>query len=96
MIKFKDLGIKNEVNHFYGDKIKINKIVNKEIIVLDYKIQQSKFEGEYLQMQIKVNEVTNVIFTGSTVLIKTIQQIDKSKFPFITTITRDSEHYEFT
>lgn len=96
MKKFSDLGIKNEINHFYGDKIKINKIVNKEIIVQDYKIQKSKFDGDYLQMQIKMNNVVYVVFTGSSVLIKTIQLIDKEKFPFITTIINDSDHFEFT
>ena len=35
-----------EQNKLFGDKIKIAKILNKEISVLDYKIKDSKFKKE--------------------------------------------------
>jgi hypothetical protein len=39
--------------HFVGDKISINKILNKEINVLHYKIEPSKHNtDDYAQMQI--------------------------------------------
>jgi hypothetical protein len=48
MKQFKDLGIKPAIKHLQGDKIKIMKILNREIIVVDYKIEDSKYEGKVL------------------------------------------------
>jgi hypothetical protein len=94
--KFSDLGIKTEISHFVGDKLKISKILNKEIEVLGFLIKPSNFKGEMLQLQIKVNGNLHVVFTGSTVLINMINKVPLNKFPFIATIIEESEHYEFT
>jgi hypothetical protein len=37
-----------------------------------------------------------VVFTGSTILIDTIKQVPKEKFPFETIIVKENEYYEFT
>lgn len=94
--RFSDLGIQKEINHFTGDKIKISKILNKEIEVLDFSVKPSNFKGELLQLQIKLNNNLHVIFTGSTVLTSMINKVPKDKFPFLTTIIEENEHYEFT
>jgi len=94
--KFSDFGIKPETTHFTGEKLKINKILNKEIKVLDYALKPSNFKGDCLHIQIEVGEKKHVLFTGSKVLIDTIQKVDRKYFPFETTIIEENEHFEFT
>lgn len=96
MKKFKDFGIKPEIQSFIGDKIKMERILNREIVVFDYKIEDSKFHGKRLDMQIGIGETKHVVFTGSTILISVIQKVPKEDFPFTTTIVRENEHFEFT
>lgn len=94
---FKDLGIKPKTKAFMGDKIKIDRILNIEIIVHDFKVEDSKKkEGtKYLTLQIERSEIKHVVFTGSNVLIDMISQVPKEKFPIRTTIVRENEHFEF-
>lgn len=82
--------------HMIGDKIKIMKVLNKEIIVHGYKLEESKFKGKCLHMQIEMNEEKYVIFSGSSVLIETIQQVKNEDFPFATTIVKEDERLKFT
>ncbi|MFN4249082.1 MAG: hypothetical protein ACK4EY_15245 [Flavipsychrobacter sp.] len=100
MIQFKDLGITTEVKPFTGEKIKIDRILNKLIAVHDYKIENSKFldkgSGKCLTMQVEVDGVMRVVFTGSTVLMDMINKVGKEKLPFQTTIIKDNDRYEFT
>ena len=95
MKSFKDLGIKPNVNAFIGEKIKIERILNKEIIVHDFEIKPSKFDGEVLTLQIQVSEEKLIVFTGSKVLIDIVKRVPKSDFPFKTTIVKENEYFEF-
>lgn len=83
-----------------GDKIKIEKILNREIVVSRHKIEESKFpknkSGKCLHLQIEIGGAKNVVFTGSDVLINQISQITEDNFPFVTTIVKSGDHYEFT
>jgi len=94
--RFKDLGIKTETTHFTGDKIKIQKVLNKEIKILNYTISPSKIKGNYVQMHVEVCGSKHVIFTGSTVLMQTLEKVPKDRFPFSSTIVQEGEHFEFT
>lgn len=98
MTRFSDLGIKANHKGFQGEKVKISKVLNREIMVHDYKLDNSKFEGKgkCLQLSIELNETKHVIFTGSVVLIDMIEQVPKNKFPFSTTIVEDNDRYFFT
>jgi hypothetical protein len=100
MNAFKDFGIKTTVKSFVGDKIKMSKILNKEITVLAFKIGPSKFiekgNGKCLHLQIQIGDTKYVVFTGSTGLMEDIQKVLTDKFPFTTTIVEESERYEFT
>ncbi|TWP30533.1 hypothetical protein ETU08_01875 [Apibacter muscae] len=98
MNQFKDFKIKPEINHFTGDKIKIDKILNVPIVIIDYKIEQSKAKvgTQLLTLQIEKSGTRHVVFTGSTVLLQMIQKVDKEKFPFISTIVKENEYLEFT
>lgn len=99
MNKFSDFGI--QINKMLvGDKIKISKILDIEVLIVDYMIEESKFpknkSGKCLYLQIELNNEKHVVFTGSDVLINQIQQIDKNKFPFSATIIKKGEHFEFS
>ena len=80
-----------------GDKIKIEQIVGKEIEILDYSINDSKYkEGtKVLKLQFKLDGDTRIVFTGSNVLIDQISQY-KDEIPFITKIEKVNKFYTFT
>ncbi len=99
MKRFSEFGIKaEESKKLVGEKIKVDKILNKEIVVLDYKLEDSKHNsGKCLYLQISVGDTKRVIFTGSKKLIELILKTDKEQFPFITTIVReDDDSFLFT
>lgn len=98
MKSFKDFNIKVTTIAFIGDKIQMDRIINREITVTDFRIEDSiKKQGtKFLTMQIKVNDVSHVIFTGSRYLMDQINQVPKSEFPFTTTIVKDNGRYEFS
>lgn len=98
MRQFKEFGIKAPVNGFIGDKIKIGRLLNREIVIHDYRIKPSKYEGndKCLHLQISIEGTKHVVFTGSAVLMKMIGEVPKENFPFQTTIVKENEHFEFT
>lgn len=96
---FSELGVELESAPMLGEKIRINKIVNQEIEVLDFEVNKSKFEksgSQYLKLQIKFNEETRVVFTGANLLIKAAQKIKKEQLPFKTVIVEQNGFYQFT
>lgn len=96
MKDFKDFGIKTSLQSFTGDKIKMERILNREISVYDFRIEDSKFKGKCLYLQIAIADIKYVVFTGSGALIEMIQQVPKIEFPFKTTILKENERFEFT
>lgn len=49
-----------------------------------------------MTLQIELEGVKRVIFTGSLNLMNTITQIDESKFPFQTQIKKINRTFQFT
>lgn len=101
MNKFGQFNIKVTSRAFEGEKIKMSKILNKEIIVNDFRIEDSKcFQdrgtGKCLYLQITFNDEKRIVFTSSSGLIEAIQQIPKEGFPFITMICQENERFIFT
>lgn len=98
MRKFSELDIKPVESGFAGPKIKIEKILNREITVLDYKIVPSRFEnkGDCLYLQIEFNGIKHLLFSGSKFLVDMIQRAGKESLPFTTIIQKENEHFEFT
>jgi hypothetical protein len=82
-----------------GNKLKLDDVVNREIIVLDYRVKDSRYKKQdcekCLTLQFKMDEKICVMFTGSNVLR---DQIDKYKheIPFITMIKKIDRYYTFT
>ena len=83
---------------FLARKIKIAKVIGKEIIVKAYKLTKSKYEKteHCLTIQVEINGENKVIFTGSNALKKQIEQVNIKDFPFTTTIENINETYQFT
>lgn len=98
MKRFSDLGIQTETQTFIGDKVKVKNILNKEITVHNYKIEESKFKdkGKCLHLQIKIGDEMRVAFTGSKGLISVIEKVSLDDLPFTTTIVSNNERFEFT
>lgn len=101
MNSFSQFNIKAPVKGFEGEKIKISKILNREIIVHRFKIEDSKVfnskgSGKCLYLEISMNDKKHVVFTGANGLIETITQVPESGFPFKTTIIEENDRYLFT
>lgn len=93
MKTFSELGIKPVNNSYVGDKIRIDKLIDKPIVVEKFKIQASKFEkghGKCLYMRIKLNEEEHVVFSSSVGLMDILTMIKESDFPFQATITKNN------
>ncbi len=99
MKSFSDFNIPVPTGSFTGEKIKIAKIMNREIIVHDSRIDDSKFpknkSGKVLVLQIEVDSEKRVLFTGSDILIGQIQHVQKEDYPFTVTIVKEGEHFQF-
>lgn len=94
---FKDLSIKPpETKQFIGDKIAVRKLLGHKIIVHDYKIEPSKFEGERLKLQITYKDDKRIVFTSAGVLKETIKQVPKENLPFTTVIIEEEKIFQFT
>ena len=101
MKSFSQFNIQAPSKGFEGDKIKMSRILNREIVVHDFKIEDSKVfkekgSGKCLQLQISFNNEKYVIFTGSSGLIEVIQQVPENGFPFTATIIKENERFIFT
>lgn len=77
-----------------GEKISIDKILNKEIKVLAFRLKNSKIEkgSTYAQIQIELHGELRVIFTNSTVLKEQLQRY-KEHLPFCTTIIKNNKYF---
>ena len=99
MKQFKDFGITSTTKSFTGDKVNINRVINRKITVHDYKIEKSKFEkgnGKCLHLQIELSGTKNVVFTSGSYLMSALEQIGRDNLPFETTIIEIDKHLEFS
>jgi hypothetical protein len=103
MNNFNQFGITVTAKSFVGDKIKIAKVFEKEIVVHDFKIEESKVQSyrergadKCLHLQISINDVKHILFTSSGPLIEAIQLVPENGFPFTTTIIEDNDRFIFT
>jgi len=93
--KFSDFAKNEEV--MIGNKIKIDNILGREIQVLGYKINKSKYktDSKLLTLQIILNKEERVVFTGSNVLIEQCEKY-KNEMPFLAKIEKIDKFYTFT
>ena len=98
MFKFSELGIKTNENENTKKKIDVDDVLNMEIIVHRFKIENStkKVGTKFLTLQIEYENNKRVVFTGSKILQEQIEQVPENKFPFKTTIKKNDKRLEFT
>lgn len=92
--KWSDLNIPlPERRHFIGEKISISKVINKEIEIMDYKIEDSKKceGGKCLTLQLRFGGENRILFTGAQFLIKQIEKVDKSLLPVAACIIKQED-----
>lgn len=97
MKKFSDFA--KDENIIEGEKLKIANILNKEIMVIGYKIRNSRYaksnSERCLSLQFELNDTKYVAFTGSNVLIDQIEKY-KDEIPFATTIIKIDKYFTFS
>ncbi len=98
--KFADLGIQTTHKKLIGDKIRLGKILNTEIVVHYFVIKPSKYPEKgsdfCLWIQISIEGKKYVAFSIAKALMETIQRVPVDAFPFVTKISNENEIYEFT
>jgi hypothetical protein len=94
MNKFSEIA-KDDI-HLAGDKMSLQDIIGKCIVVTGYKITKSKFkEDNYVAIQFELDGEQQVTFTGAQVLIEQLKKYGE-QIPFETTIKRMGKFYSFT
>lgn len=83
-----------------GEKRRIDELINVEITVIGERIRESRFKDEpgrrrYMALQVEIDGVRYVAFTGSEVLITQIEKY-RDKIPFVTTIKKIERYYTFS
>jgi hypothetical protein len=100
MREFKDFGIQVEIRSFTGDKIDIDRILNRPISILEYKIGPSKFKdkgnGKCLTLQIQLGDEIRIVFTSGSALMDVLERVPKDNFPFSTIIVKNDRRLIFT
>lgn len=86
-----------EAKPFDGDKKKIDEVLNKKMLVLDFKIKDSKHHknSQYITIQFKIDNVVHILFSGSSVLIEQLGKY-KDQLPFHAVIKKIDKYYTFT
>lgn len=96
--RFSDFKINDGRKMLNGNLIKIEDVLNKEIIILDYVIFDSilKKGEDCLKIQFKFenDEKINILTTGSKILLKQIQ-FEELEFPFMSEIIKKKNYYSF-
>ncbi|MBR1380837.1 MAG: hypothetical protein IJ560_04635 [Alphaproteobacteria bacterium] len=79
-----------------GEKKRMGEILNRDLIVADFRIMRSKHNDgdECLQIQVVLDDQVYVVFTGSRVLIDQIRSVT-TQIPFCTQITRVDKYFSF-
>jgi hypothetical protein len=82
-----------------GTKLKIDDILNKEIMIIGFKMKDSKYaksnSSKCLTIQFELDGNRHVVFTGSSVLIEQIEKY-QDKIPFLTIIKKIDRYYTFS
>ncbi len=97
MTEYPKFGDFADVATFDGDKLPLGDILDKTILVLDYKIKDSKKRQgtKYVTINFKLDDKPYVVFTASQVLTDQLTKY-KDKIPFYTTIKKINNYYTFS
>jgi hypothetical protein len=96
MKKFSDFA--QEPQPLEGDKLRLDDVINQEIIITAFDIRTSRYSknksGKYLTLQFKHSgsDELLILFTGSDILIEQILKYEE-EIPFMTTIKKINKYY---
>lgn len=103
MNEFKSFGIKPSAKKLVGKKIDIYQILGHEIIVEDFRLEDSKIQkykdrgsDKCLYLQFQFNNEQRIVFTSGHMLIEAMNKIPEGGLPFKTTIIEKTKRFEFT
>jgi hypothetical protein len=88
--------------HLDGAKVKLESILDKEIVVHGYKVTDSRFKGEgsdkclTIQFSYPTSEERFVIFTGSKVITDQLERNADGNMPFLAIIKRVGKYFALT
>jgi hypothetical protein len=82
---------------FDGEKLRIDEILNKEVLVTGFCIKEShqKKGTQYLTIHFELDGKKHVTFTGSMVLMDQLKKYE-SHIPFYSKIKKINRHYTFS
>ena len=82
-----------------GEKVKIEDIINKEILVIAFKTKPSKYKESNsdicLTVQFQKDNQNFIFFTGSAMLNEQVEKYRK-EIPFLTIIRKVNKYYTFS
>lgn len=84
-----------------GSKVRLDDVVNKEVLIVGYRLSPSKFVERgstkclTLQFRLPEDPEMHVAFTGSSVLASQVEKY-ADHIPFSTMIRKKNRHYEMT
>lgn len=83
-----------EIKLFEGDKKKIDEILNHEILILDFRVKESKQKKgtSYITIQFKQDGENYILFTGSVVIMDQLTRY-KENLPFYAIIKKIDRYY---
>lgn len=94
MKKFSDFA--KDDSAITGDKIKLDNILGKEIVIKGFKVSDSKYNnGRLLTLQFDLEGKEYIVFTGSSVLMEQSEKY-QDEIPFATKIEKINKFYSFT
>jgi len=96
MLKFSEFA--SEAKPLDGRKVKIAEILNKKIVVINFKIKTSNFTKgcwKYVAIQTEIEGERFVSFTGSGILIEQLEKYGEH-VPFMTVIRQIDKYYTFS
>ncbi len=96
--KFSDLNIKIERKSITGDKVKIEDVIGKEIVIHSYAIEDSKIDrfkesgdSKCLYLQFKMNDKDCLVFTRAKGLMEAMEKVGMANLPIMATIVKDEQ-----
>lgn len=97
---FKSLNVPLPSIGFEGTKIDMQDLIDRDIILHDFKIEDSKFpkpgKEKCLHLQVAIGEIKYVSFTPTIRLIRQAENMNKKSLPVTTKIIRAGKSLEFS
>ena len=85
-----------------GDKMSIEKILDKEIVIRNFRIKNSRFKDQNsascltLQFSFPGEDKRYIVFTGSAVIADQMERHATGNMPFVATIRRIGKYFSLT